>query len=127
MDVADDPEGRVRGVRQGSVQEIAELRSQLGRLRDAASSNQWRYHLSFGQPEEPMNRILLTLALLLSMATYGVRAQDYRAYQNYDFVAGDKIIFEDDFSSTQDGEFPAPWKLLSGQAVVNKVAGEPAL
>ena len=32
-----------------------------------------------------------------------------------------------DFRGTQDGEFPARWKLLSGQAVVNKVDGEPAL
>lgn len=53
-------------------------------------------------------------------------AQDYKAYQNYDFVAGDRILFEDDFRSDADGEFPAHWKLNKGQAVVNKVGGEPA-
>jgi outer membrane protein OmpA-like peptidoglycan-associated protein len=52
--------------------------------------------------------------------------QDYKAYQNYDFVPGDKVLFEDDFRSDQDGEFPAHWKLEAGQAVVNKFQGEPA-
>jgi len=41
-------------------------------------------------------------------------------------VPGEKILFEDDFQSDQDGEFPAHWKLLSGQGVVNKINGEPA-
>jgi len=49
-----------------------------------------------------------------------------RAYQNYDFRAGDKIIFEDNFATDQDGEFPAHWDLGKGQAVVNKVTGIPA-
>lgn len=64
---------------------------------------------------------------VLALLPIGARAQDYKAYQNYDFVAGDRIIFEDDFRGDADGEFPAHWKLESGQAVVNKVDGEPAL
>jgi outer membrane protein OmpA-like peptidoglycan-associated protein len=48
------------------------------------------------------------------------------AYQNYDFRAGDKIIFEDNFATDQDGEFPAHWDLGKGQAVVNKITGVPA-
>src|SRR5882724_11889998 len=28
-----------------------------------------------------------------------------KSYQNYDFVPGEKILFEDDFSTDQDGEF----------------------
>ena len=48
------------------------------------------------------------------------------AYQNYDFVPGDKIIFDDDFTDDQDGEFPAHWDLSKGQAVVNNVTGKPA-
>lgn len=49
-----------------------------------------------------------------------------KSYQNYDFRAGDKIIFEDNFAADQDGEFPAHWDLTSGQAVVNKITGIPA-
>ena len=43
-----------------------------------------------------------------------------RSYANYDFVPGNKIIFEDDFHTDQDGEFAEHWDLLGGQAVLNK-------
>ena len=49
------------------------------------------------------------------------------AYQNYDFTPGNSIIFADDFSTTEDGEFPDQWELIAGQAVVNQVAARPAL
>lgn len=45
------------------------------------------------------------------------------SYQNYDFTPGDTIIFADDFTTTQDGEFPEQWTMTKGQAVVNKAAG----
>ncbi|GAB4004656.1 hypothetical protein GCM10028808_02720 [Spirosoma migulaei] len=44
-----------------------------------------------------------------------------RSYANYDFVPGNKIIFEDDFHTDQDGEFAEHWDLLGGQAVLNKL------
>jgi outer membrane protein OmpA-like peptidoglycan-associated protein len=47
-----------------------------------------------------------------------------KAYQNYDFVPGDRIIFEDNFSGDQSGEFPSHWDLLSGQAQVSTFQGE---
>jgi OOP family OmpA-OmpF porin len=49
-----------------------------------------------------------------------------KVYQNYDFVPGEKILFDDNFQDDQDGEFPAHWRLTKGQAVVNKVEGKPA-
>jgi len=48
------------------------------------------------------------------------------AYSNYDFVPGEQVVFEDHFVDDQDGEFPAHWHLNKGQAIINKVAGEPA-
>jgi outer membrane protein OmpA-like peptidoglycan-associated protein len=45
------------------------------------------------------------------------------AYQNYDFVPGDTVLFADDFRSTQDGEFPDQWELKSGQGAVNLQQG----
>jgi OOP family OmpA-OmpF porin len=47
-----------------------------------------------------------------------------KTYQNYDFVPGDKIIFEDNFSDDQSGEFPSHWDLAAGQAQVNNFQGE---
>ncbi len=52
---------------------------------------------------------------------------EIKAYSNYDFVPGDTILFEDNFSDDQDGEFPAHWQLLSGQGVINKINTAPAL
>jgi OOP family OmpA-OmpF porin len=52
--------------------------------------------------------------------------QSIAAYQNYDFKPGDTIIFSDDFTADQDGEFPAHWNLDAGQGVVNAVQGNPA-
>lgn len=62
---------------------------------------------------------------VLFMVPLFISAQDYKPYNNYDFVPGDKIIFEDDFRGAQDGEFPPLWKLEGGQAVVNKKDSEP--
>lgn len=45
------------------------------------------------------------------------------AYQNYDFVPGETIVFTDDFTASPDGEFPPQWELLKGQAVVNNSQG----
>lgn len=54
-------------------------------------------------------------------------AKPLKVYQNYDFIPGDKILFEDNFMDDQDGEFPMHWKLDKGQAIVNKVDGKPSL
>jgi outer membrane protein OmpA-like peptidoglycan-associated protein len=71
-----------------------------------------------------MNKTTFFAALLLiSVSAF---SQDMRAYQNYDFVAGDKIIFADDFSDSQEGEFGTHWKLKEGQAVINKSGEEKA-
>ena len=37
-------------------------------------------------------------------------------YSKYDFVAGDQIIFEDNLTGEESGEFPSRWDLLSGSA-----------
>ena len=68
---------------------------------------------------------LAGLAVAIITLALPLRAQDFKAYQNYDFVPGNHIIFYDDFQSDKDGEFPAHWKLLKGQAVVNQMDGTP--
>lgn len=49
-----------------------------------------------------------------------------KAYQNYDFTPGDTILFADDFSAAQEGEFPDRWALISGQGVMNTTKGFPS-
>ncbi len=45
---------------------------------------------------------------------------NFSAFNNYDFVPGDKIVFEDHFTDDQTGEFPSHWNLGAGQAVINQ-------
>ena len=48
-------------------------------------------------------------------------------YQNYDFIPGQTVLFEDDFSSDAIGEFGTHWELQKGQAVVNKMGDKTVL
>ena len=43
-------------------------------------------------------------------------SKELKLYSKYDFVAGDKIIFEDNLAGEENGEFPSRWDLLSGSA-----------
>ena len=69
--------------------------------------------------------------LLFIILTERAISQDagpaFTAYNNYDFVPGDKIVFFDDFADDQNGEFPAHWNLGNGQAVINTVNNVKAL
>ena len=55
-----------------------------------------------------------------SSATVSSDNYTIKAFQNYDFIAGDKIIFADDFMDDQEGEFPSHWALVKGQGTVNQ-------
>ena len=58
-----------------------------------------------------------------AQAQDGSAGQSIKSYQNYDFVPGNKIIFEDNFADEKDGEFPSHWDLEKGQAVINTLKG----
>ncbi len=49
------------------------------------------------------------------------------AYAKSDFVPGDEIIFDDDLSNEQLGEFPSQWDLDEGVAEVVTVGGKKAI
>lgn len=66
-----------------------------------------------------MKRLLLITAVVCSLLA-AFAQDDMKAYNNYDFVPGENILFEDNFSTDQAGEFPAHWNLNSGQGVVNQ-------
>ena len=46
------------------------------------------------------------------------------AYNKYDFVPGNEVIFEDDLKGEQVGEFPGRWNLIEGAAEIGQVNGE---
>ncbi|MCF6279801.1 MAG: OmpA family protein [Flavobacteriaceae bacterium] len=45
-----------------------------------------------------------------------VSAENLKPWSNYNFVPGDKIIFQDDLMNEENGEFPSRWDLISGSA-----------
>jgi len=44
--------------------------------------------------------------------------KELKIWSKYDFVPGENVIFEDDLSGEESGEFPSRWDLLSGSAEV---------
>ena len=48
-------------------------------------------------------------------------------WNNYDFVSGDVIIFEDNQAGEKLGEFPSMWDAFSGAAEVVEFDGQPAI
>jgi hypothetical protein len=48
------------------------------------------------------------------------------SYQNYDFVPGNNILFEDEFTEDDAGEFPSHWNLSGGQAILNMAGKDKA-
>jgi outer membrane protein OmpA-like peptidoglycan-associated protein len=51
----------------------------------------------------------------------------FREYKNYDFVPGDKIIFEPDLSEEPDAELPARFTIKHGNAEIQSYEGEKIL
>lgn len=45
-------------------------------------------------------------------------------WAKYDFVPGDKVIFEDDLTDEENGEFPSRWDLYDGNIEVAQLDGE---
>ena len=70
-----------------------------------------------------LRTLLVGILLSASGGLAAAQNQQLKVYRNYDFQAGEKILFDDDFRSDRDGEFPARWKLDAGQAVLNKIEG----
>jgi Outer membrane protein and related peptidoglycan-associated (lipo)proteins len=50
--------------------------------------------------------------------------QTIRAYAKYDFIPGDKIIFQDDFKDEKEGEFPSQMEAKTGQGQIFSLGDE---
>ena len=50
-----------------------------------------------------------------------------KAWSKYDFVPGDKVLFSDNLSGEENGEFPSRWDLNKGNAEVADFGGEPVI
>jgi outer membrane protein OmpA-like peptidoglycan-associated protein len=71
-----------------------------------------------------MNKPAAVLLALLASSAFVLAQDNMKTYAKYDFVPGDKIIFEDDLLTEQSDEFPSKWDLVGGQCEVRKLNGE---
>ena len=69
---------------------------------------------------------LIYLPSIILWSLFATAQNAIRVYPNYDFIPGEKVLFEDNFADTKDGEFPPHWNLIARHGVVNRVDGEPA-
>lgn len=76
-----------------------------------------------------MKYFSLSILMLVAGAANLVAQTDattLKAYKTYDFVAGDKILFADDFSTDKEGAMPSHWKLEDGKGAIVVHEGEKA-
>ena len=53
-----------------------------------------------------------------------VEAKPELKWSKYDFIPGDRVIFEDDLEGEENGEFPSRWDLMEGNVEVAEFGGE---
>ncbi len=61
---------------------------------------------------------LILVLMLVSAASFFSVAQESKTQSKFDFVPGDQIIYYDDFSSTNVGDFPMDWNTSGSGEVV---------
>ena len=57
------------------------------------------------------------ISAMLLVTVYG-QGNDFKTYSNYDFIAGNKVLFFDDFSTGNIGDFPAMWNTSGSGEIV---------
>jgi len=50
--------------------------------------------------------------------------ENLKVWSKYDFVSGEKVIFEDNLEGEKHGEFPSKWNLNSGNAEIAKLGDD---
>ena len=69
-----------------------------------------------------MKKIILPiLAMTINIATAQVNE---KAYAKFDFVPGDKVMFDDNFQNEKSDEIPSHWLVNTGLVEVSKINNE---
>ncbi len=72
-----------------------------------------------------MKKIIIPiLAMTMNIAQAQVSE---KSYAKFDFVPGDKVLFEDNFLSEKTDEIPSYWLVNSGMVEVSKINNEPVM
>ncbi|MFI5138219.1 MAG: OmpA family protein [Sphingobacteriales bacterium] len=77
-------------------------------------------------PVQPVQNQAASTTASTTLTTGPDTQKTLKSYQNYDFVPGNNILFEDEFTDDQSGEFPTHWDLKRGQAILNMQGADKA-
>lgn len=58
------------------------------------------------------------LIVMLGFSLSGHAQQNMQTYSKYDFIPGEKVIFYDDFTNTDIGDFPGSWNTTASGEIV---------
>lgn len=62
--------------------------------------------------------IVVVFFIIVAAKILNGQSGDFKTYSNYDFVAGNKVLFFDDFSSGSVGDFPVMWNTTGSGEIV---------
>ncbi len=77
-----------------------------------------------GQPAAASGAAATPAATTPATAKPVPAAEDMTLYTKYDFVPGDRVIFFDDLSGEEEGEFPSRWNLDRGVFEIARMGGK---
>jgi OmpA-OmpF porin, OOP family len=63
-------------------------------------------------------KTLLLSSLISGLCFLNIQAQDIQEFKKYDFVPGEKILFEDNLSNSTPKTSPALWNVTGGKATI---------
>ncbi len=82
---------------------------------------------------KPINQFYILSLIFFSFSAFAqnnsdsdtaISAENLKVWSKYDFVSGEKVIFEDNLEGEKHGEFPSKWNLLGGNAENAKFGDE---
>lgn len=79
-----------------------------------------------------MKKVVYSSILIVNFLFISINAQansNLKKYEKYDFIAGEKIIFDDNLKNDKPSTQPKNWKVENngGQAIISKVGNENAI
>jgi OOP family OmpA-OmpF porin len=99
--------------------------AQLGGLKDKLKQKaEEKIEKAIDEPEADTTQVEPAEPAPVESSKGTAASEDMTLYTQYDFIPGDRVIFYDDLSGEELGEFPSRWKLIHGVFEVARQGNE---
>lgn len=99
--------------------------AQLGKLKDKIKKEAEKNLPKPKEPEKPAAGADTASAGTVAGDSAATGKDGFQLYTKFDFVPGQRVLFYDDLSGEEFGEFPSRWSLMTGVFEIAKVGTEP--